>query len=779
MAAEDQAADSSAQVLAEVKSMIANDAQVQAELARQGVSPETAFGAARQVLAERPFDAEATLREFGAAQTQLRTPWYVNVLIALAGLGVFGLLVLLVVGIAKWTGHLLALPIWPFVAASSVLLACSIPGYILDPTTDTGERTRQEVERRGVQAKFYERLRSLVVLPAIERATKVRFVAPSADFVLVTDAPSLASRIVADRRIETESYRLVLTALSRPGGTTIGLAGTRGAGKSELLRAFCDDATDKATVQEGGTIGVIIPAPVAYGADSFLRVLVRRLAEEVPEYNARLVGRPRQPASLWESASVLAALACIAAGLWLIVKPDQTSKLVVGSLLLVLACVLTSAVIVARTPLLRIARNAFANFREPQQLATARRIGLARIATRVVERVLYTETRTASSQASASWRGVGLQQGSGVSLGQLPLTEADLVAALDDFVRQLNDGGYTVRIGIDELDKLADSDAKNFLTGLKVLFTIRDCSFILTISEDASAQFARRGMAIRDVFDSSLDSVTIVQALTYPESRRLVQTRGAATETDQISDTQVLLCFLLSGGLPRDLLRYCRQLGELNSGLGGNRPLSEVMASLLQSERAARIKAIELELRGRDEAAGPEFMLELETIAQTVQGPEWLATFVDFLGFDSEFSQIASARELARIGQLRESRTAPHENWIRDTRRQLMCYLFFAHTVFDVMIGLKTDGQTGREYNTSALAKFELLADAERRMELDPAAGWRRIVQARREFGLVPESPATPHHEHDATNSEGPGTVADANGNTVVTAPGGSAADTM
>ena len=746
---EDQAADSSTEVLAEVRDMIAKDTQVQAELAAQGVLPEAAMGAARQVLAERPFDAEATLREIGAAeQAELQArpgdPWYAIVLIWLGVLGVFGFLALLGVGIAKWTGNILALPIWPFVAAPSVLIVLGVigAGFATDSTPGTTEeRTSRAVEAESVRSRFNEQLRSLVILPAIERATRVRFVAPSADPVLVTDAPALASRIGADRRIETESYRLVLTGLNRPGGATIGLAGTRGAGKSELLRAFCHDPSDTASVQNGGTIGVIIPVPVAYQADSFLRVLTRRLAEQVPEYDVKLVGRLRRPGSLWRSGSFLAVLACAVGGVLLIVKPDRISKVVVGSLLLAVACVMVAAVIVARTRLLRTRPIAFAVLRKPEVLARARRIGLASTAIRMVERVLYTETRTASSQASASWRSVGFQQSSGTSLGQLPLTEADLVAALEDFVRQLNDGGYKVRIGIDELDKLADSEAKEFLTGLKVLFTIRDCSFVLTISEDASAQFARRGMAIRDVFDSSLDSVIIVRGLTYPESRRLVQTRGAAAESDQISDTQVLLCFLLSGGLPRDLLRYCRQLGELNSGLGGNRSLSEVMAALLQSERAARIKAIELELRGRDEAVGPEFILELETITQIVQGQDWVATFSDFLEFDSEFAEVTRAHELAQIQQLRKAQTAWHENWIRDARRQIMCYLFFAHTVLEVMNELEDVGPVGQEYDTSALAMFEVLADAQRRMELDPAAGWRRIVQARQEFGLKPGHP--------------------------------------
>jgi hypothetical protein len=748
MAAAGQASGNSSGVLDELRNMIATDPQVKSELALQGVSADGAFAAAREVLGQRPGAAEATLATVRTAEHELaeaREPssrWYVTVLYGLLGLGTIGLLVLLGIGVAKWTGHLLKLPIYPFVAVPCALSVVGSLGTQFD-RRNTREVASLAVAVDNARSRFNEQLRSLVILPGIERATRVRFVAPSADPVLVTEAPALASRINADRRIETESYRLVLTGLNRPGGATIGLAGTRGSGKSELLRAFCENPSDPPSVAGGGTIGVVIPAPVAYEAESFLRVLVRRVAERVPGYDPKMVGRPRHAS--WAAAGGLAALACLISGMWLIVKVDHTVRLVAGVVLLVAAFALVLAVLMA-SPARRILTPLLLAYAprlrdrdqeaEARELARGRRVAIGRAAIAMVERMLYTATRTSGSQASASWRGVGLQQSTGVSLGQLPLSEADLVKELDDFVQQLSDSGYTLRIGIDELDKLADDDAKDFLTGLKVLFTIRGCSFLLTLSQDASAQFARRGMAIRDVFDSSLDSVTIVRALTYPEARRLVQTRGTAAETDEISDTQVLLCFLLSGGLPRDLLRYCRELGELNLQLRGNQKLSAVMKQLLQSERDARVAAIEQGLRGRDEPAGPAFILELERIGQAAQDDRWAATLAEFLAFDVEFAQIANAPEHA-VWRLRDKQAAAGEDWIRDARRQLMTYLFFLQTVHEVMTGLSDPGASGRVYKVSPENRFEVLADAQRRMEIDPAAGWRRILDARLMFELA------------------------------------------
>ena len=38
---------------------------------------------------------------------------------------------------------------------------------------------------------------------------------------------------------------------------------------------------DKAPVERGGIIGIVVPAPVAYDPEQFLRLLIRRLAEAV------------------------------------------------------------------------------------------------------------------------------------------------------------------------------------------------------------------------------------------------------------------------------------------------------------------------------------------------------------------------------------------------------------------------------------------------------------------------------------------------------------------
>jgi hypothetical protein len=83
-----------------------------------------------------------------------------------------------------------------------------------------------------------------------------------------------------------------------------------------------------------------------------------------------------------------------------------------------------------------------------------------------------------------------------------------------------------VRIGIDELDKI-DSvhDAGRFLNEIKVLFGIPHCFFLVSLSEDAMSQFERRGLPMRDVFDSSFDDVVRVGPLDASRSVALLRER--------------------------------------------------------------------------------------------------------------------------------------------------------------------------------------------------------------------------------------------------------------
>ena len=110
-------------------------------------------------------------------------------------------------------------------------------------------------------------------------------------------------------------------------------------------------------------------------------------------------------------------------------------------------------------------------------------------------------------------------------------------------------------IGIDELDKMEAKDARKLLNDVKILFGVRHCYYLISVSEDALSTFERRGMPIRDVFDSSFDDVLHVAPLDIAQSQTLIQRRAVG-----LGEGAQLLCHCLSGGLPRELVRCARAI---------------------------------------------------------------------------------------------------------------------------------------------------------------------------------------------------------------------------
>jgi hypothetical protein len=810
-----------------LKAIIAQDQKIQLWMQRQPLDTEEVLEEGLKILKEARFDFEAKLNQLDDARDNneeraknARRASKQSGIVKLGGgflvCGVGVLLLLLIIGAIKWTGLWPKLPLWPFVIVSVTVIG--LGGWLLWSGVHSQSKELRSSqapisEEQGIYSTLLDQLRSLILIPALEALSPPHFVDPADDEVLITDAPYLSQRLqTTGGQIETATYRAILTNLGRVGGATIGLAGTRGVGKSELLRTFCEQS-DPLTINNGRTIGVLIPAPVVYEPASFLRMIIRRLAEAVPGYDDARSGdrKTREPSPLDIAGLLLCALLFVG-GVGLLTGVTNTDRDILAWILIVVGAA-TSAIVVlfrfvlpprsvrhgtqpvlgalelsiarlahnAPSPVSRFALHAFRRifvrnwemdvehweamspesvaqdpgapeFQDPQQpqeseqnkevrLESLRvtqlkerlvRQSLAKDAVGVAQKMRYVETRSQSMEASASFKGAGLTSMSGMSLEQIPLTEADLVLELAQFVAKLNENGYQVRIGIDELDKLeAGDDAERFLTGITALFPIRDCSFLLTISQNAAAQFARRGMPVRDVFDSSLDCVIVVQPISFAEARRMVRSRFPPKQPEKMSDTQILLCYCLSGGLPRDCLRYCQRLGELNSLAEGHQRLGQVLPDLLSLELRTRLDGIRHSLISGEGDSKDVFALQLEKIEEAFDSRQVGALFAPFLESDGFFKSLC-------LGNVEEVDNAPDrgdsdDGWVQIARRQVYSYLLFIETVREAF-GKCTPITNAKP--ATVVKGFEQLSDARRRLETDTAAAWRRTVNARLELGL-------------------------------------------
>ncbi|MDN3025072.1 hypothetical protein [Streptomyces sp. S.PB5] len=149
-----------------------------------------------------------------------------------------------------------------------------------------------------------------------------------------------------------------------------------------------------------------------------------------------------------------------------------------------------------------------------------------------------------------------------------PLLVAEFRELLGRIAQDEHDKGNRVVIAIDEVDRLGtDAQALAFLAEIKGILGVPHVHYLISVAEDVGAAFVRRGLPNRDVTDSSLDDVLHVMPGTLRESTDILKRRARG-----IGDAHIALAHALSGGIPRDLIRYGRRLLEVRT----NREQSEL-----------------------------------------------------------------------------------------------------------------------------------------------------------------------------------------------------------
>ncbi|MBA4010940.1 MAG: hypothetical protein C0481_03665 [Phenylobacterium sp.] len=222
-------------------------------------------------------------------------------------------------------------------------------------------------------------------------------------------------------------------------------------------------------------------------------------------------------------------------------------------------------------------------------------------ASHIVERSLV-ELRNIQFQRSytSGWSGglkapVGLEAAitGGMSISQQAESLPELVERFRRFVELLANEYGSVIIGIDELDKLRSAqEAEKFLNGVKSVFGIPRCFYLISVSEHALSAFERRGLGFRDAFDSAFDDVCLVTYGELAASRELLARRIV-----RFPEPFVQLCHMLSGGLPRDLIRYARLVLELADAEPAGLNVAAAASQLARLELDSKVRASSVALR--------------------------------------------------------------------------------------------------------------------------------------------------------------------------------------
>ncbi|MFC9919629.1 hypothetical protein [Agromyces binzhouensis] len=486
-------------------------------------------------------------------------PFYLSVVLAvlaaiagcvLAAMGIVGL---------SWTGFVSGLGIAAVVAALGIIGGRVWSLY----STSDGESVQSAYNAwRG-------ELFQSSVLPALNAAINS----------ISTDAYSL--NLDLNRRINPESATAVVDTAAasslrefmaaRTKGS-FALAGPRGSGKSTLLHRWASGAYASRSSNEKlarRDLIVEVSAPVGYDQKEFLVHLFGRLCDAVERY----------------------------------VRRYEPQALTNGS-------VLTGA----RARRMVSEQDVRQSRREVSDLAE-----LVKIAREERDAIRFVQSTTFARELSAgigySGLSVGGKASGSVRRDDVPLNYPELVDEFRWFLEQaarvitddpthvrrlsaLRPGGTRppntervrrahVLVAIDELDRISDGDlAQKFLNELKALFGVPNCFYLVSVSEDALAEFELAAMGMRTVFDSAFDEIIRVDYLRLSEARALLDHLIVG-----LPRPFVALAYVLSGGLARQVVRIAYQMAEMGYSSEGGAAIDTVSSGLVQRQLYRTLRA--------------------------------------------------------------------------------------------------------------------------------------------------------------------------------------------
>jgi hypothetical protein len=131
-------------------------------------------------------------------------------------------------------------------------------------------------------------------------------------------------------------------------------------------------------------------------------------------------------------------------------------------------------------------------------------------------------------------------------------------------------------ISIDELDRIQSGKlALQFINEIKAIFRVPNCYFLVSVSEDALQDFELAAMGVRTAVDSAFDEVLWVDYLDYDLSRKLLNNYVVG-----LSEQFMAFAYVRSGGLARQLVRTAREFTNQSRGIS----LSSVVRKLAESD---------------------------------------------------------------------------------------------------------------------------------------------------------------------------------------------------
>ena len=567
---------------------------------------------------------------------------------------------------------------------------------------------------------------------AIREAVNRRLTSFATEF-RIFDRRGLRQLADPDREVSTIAAAQLDELIASLDSGSIGLSGPRGCGKTTLIRSFTEGGSRPFNKER---IGFTVAAPVKYDAREFVLHLFASLCERV------LRDRPYALAasgSRWTRAwrrkmtirLALTATGLIAAGLVLLLHPHLPDGKTIGAFALFFGFFAAYGAFIMWFETTGAARSFNKWLVERLGIVSIDRPtrGIAERAARdYLKQIRFQQSQEAGRAAEISFPfGLNLGGSSSTTLARTPWTLPEAVAEFRRFAAALSD--RFVVIGIDELDKMeSDKAAREFLNNVKGVFGVAGCYYLVSVSEDAMAAFERRGLPLRDVFDSSFDEIQQVGYLDLDQSRLVLESRVTGLPVPF-----QCLCHCLAGGLPRDLIRVTRELVH-------HHDVAEADGDQDGSITALASSLMETEWRGKLVGA-------IAAVRSAEVQPWWLTRWLHTQTQEELDDEALRERTLELSNQVRGAAADKDED--EDARKaqriaiEMMVFNYYAATVIELFGSgylrrrLQMSSQR-KALDPEVAATVETLAMARQQFSVDPWLAWGLIGETRKQAELSP-----------------------------------------
>jgi hypothetical protein len=370
--------------------------------------------------------------------------------------------------------------------------------------------------------------------------------------LFVPNAAGLRAVYHEDSQVRTLALQRAENALARSDGASIAIAGPRGSGKSNLAIQLC---------RSESRFAVMVSAPTQYAPREFLLQLFQELCvryiREQGESTKQALGRAkavihyaRENRTLvvrWVAVTAVAGLL-----IWDLVSRSAARD----------ADRFPQALWLDKTAFYAVILGLLIVLLVPKRLAHDRRreARLVRTARRYLAELRAEQTNTAQVQSSIPVVQATFSRAS----RSLPWTMPELVGRLREFLgdiaeTELQAKRRRVLVCIDEVDRIGSADkASKFLSEVKAIFGTPHCYFVVAIADELGIEFSRRAITSRSLTDNIFDEIISIEPMSFDMCRDLLTRRVLG-----FTESFVWLSLVLSGGVPRDLIRVARRLVEM------------------------------------------------------------------------------------------------------------------------------------------------------------------------------------------------------------------------